>query len=166
MINLEKNKFKIIISGIAIIACILFFILYLPLVGQLKIKGNETKAIELELFKARNIAASIKTMENNIRLATGGDFNVVLGSLMKRGRLYHVNFISTKSGDPIQDKLYTMFPINFTLESGYKDIGNFLGSLDSLSNSIIKVSEFRITPILGETAKLKTTLTLKMYLLK
>ena len=166
MMNLHKKKLIIVFSGIAIIAFSVCFILYLPLVNQLKMKNNETKALEAELFKARNIAALMKTMGSRPQLATEEDLSVVTDTLMKQGGIYHIDFSSTKPKEALREKAYVMLPIDIVLESGYSELGNFLGSLDNLENSVIKVNEFEVAPSTSDPLKLKTKLTLNIYVLR
>jgi hypothetical protein len=166
MIDLRKKKLIILFSGIAIIVFILCFILYIPLVKQLRIKNNETRALEAELLKARDIVTFMKTTGSNLKLVSEENSSVATDTLMKQGGLYHIDFISTNPGEPIRETIYVMIPIDIALESGYSELGNFLGALDNLGNSIVKVNEFEVAPNMSDPLKLKTRLTLNIYVLR
>jgi Tfp pilus assembly protein PilO len=166
MIDLRQKKLIIVFSGIAIIAFLLCFILYIPLVNQLRAKSKETRALEAKLLEARNIITFMKTMGSELALVTEDNFSVATDTLMKQGGLYHIDFISTKPGAPIREEVYVMLPIDIALESGYSELGDFLGSLDNLKNSVVKVNEFEVAPSMSEPSKLKTRLTLNIYVLR
>ena len=166
MIDLRQKKSIIVFSGIAIIAFILCFILYIPLVNQLRVKSNETRALEAELLKARNIVNFMKMARSQLQLVTEDNLSVATDTLMKQGGLYHIDFISTNPGELIREKVYVMLPIDIVLESGYSELGDFLGSLDNLGNSVVKVNEFDVAPSMSDPSKLKTRLTLSIYALR
>jgi len=166
MIDLRQKKMVIVFSGIAVTFFILSFVLYMPLVGQIKKKSIETKALEMELLKARNIVNFMKTMGSETRLVTEDNLPIATDTLMKQGEVYHIDFISTKPGEPIRENAYVMLPIDIVLESGYPELGDFLGSLDHLGNCVVKVDEFETAPSANDPSKLKTRLTLNIYVLR
>ncbi len=156
----------IIFVGIAIIGFILYLILYMPLVRQLKVKSNETKAQEAELLKARNIVTSMKTTGSKAQLVTEDNLSIAIDELTKRGKLHNINFVSVKLGELIRETVYAILPIEMVLESGYLELGGFLGSLDELQKSVVKVNEFEVLPQASEPSKLNTRLMLNMYILR
>lgn len=157
----------IIISvGIAIIAFIFYLILYRPLVRQLKLKSNETKAQEAELLKAQNIVTSMKTIGSRPELVSEDNLSIAIDELTKQGKLHNINFVSIMPGELIRETVYAILPIEMVLESGYLEFGGFLGSLDELEKSVVKVNEFEVSPQGDEPSKLNTKLMLNMYILR
>ncbi|MFA5275538.1 MAG: type 4a pilus biogenesis protein PilO [Candidatus Omnitrophota bacterium] len=165
--DFSKNKLIIISAGIAIGGFILFFILYIPLARQLSLKSNEAKTLEAELSKARGTVAFMKTAASRQQLVNEESLSVATDELIRRGGLYHINFVSTKPGETVREaEAYAMLPIDIVLDSGYTELGDFLGSLDSLEKSVVKVDEFDLAPSTSEPSKLRVRLTLDMYVLR
>ncbi|MGA2775025.1 MAG: type 4a pilus biogenesis protein PilO [Candidatus Omnitrophota bacterium] len=166
MISFNRNKLIIISVGIAIAGFILCFVLYMPLVRQLRLKSNDAKTLEAELFKARDTVAYMQTVASRQQLVNEENLFVATDELIKRGGLYHINFVSTRLEEPRREAVYVMLPIYIVLESGYSELGDFLGSLDNLEKSVIKVDEFDLAPSTSEPSKLRAKLTLDMYVLR
>jgi len=166
MVNLGKYRRIILFSGIGVFVIILCFILFSPLLRQMRIKKNEMKKIESELSRARKIVSNLKKMHQKPELVNEDNLSVATEKIMKQGELNRINFVSTTPKEPVRKDDYVMVPIDITLESGYQELGNFLGSLDSLGNCVVKVDSLEVTPSANDPSKLKTNLTLSVFVLK
>lgn len=166
MIELNKQKLNIIFAGIALIVLILCFILYMPLARRLKAQVNETKTLEVELINARNIVTSMTRVETRTDWTTEDNLPIATDELVKLGGRCNVNFASIMPGELVRGDVYGMLPVDIILVSGYSELGNFLGALDGLKKSVVKVNEFEVYPSKTEPSKLKAKLTLNMYVLK
>jgi len=163
--NFSKYKFMIVSCGIAVIVLILGLVLCLPLANQLSKKNKEAKTQEVELLKARDAIVFMKTMGSNLQLVTEENLPSAVDMLIKQGKLYHVDIISTNPQEPIQGKAYSMLAIDLVLESSYSDLCDFLGALDSLGNSVVKVDKFEVA-LSSDPARLKTKLTVNVHVLR
>jgi Tfp pilus assembly protein PilO len=167
MINFNRNKPVIISASVIIAGFILFSFLYRPLLKDLKLKGNEARTLETQAVKARDIVAFMKTAVNSSQqLVNEENLSLATDELIKRGASYHLNFVYTQPGQPVQESVYAVLPIDIVLDAGYSELGDFLGSLDTLTKSVVKVQAFDLAPSTSEPSKLRIKLTLNMYILK
>jgi hypothetical protein len=161
-----KDNLKVIIIISAVLAALgLYFIVFKPLIKKLDTKYSEYKAIDSAMHKARGITGLVKDKALASPILSKKDISIAIDELTNYGQSLNIDFISLTPGNPEKEALYEVFPIEMEIKSGYKKLGEFLGALNELQNSLIAVKSFSVIPEEGDSGKLKTKIALKMYLL-
>lgn len=167
--ELTKEKLiGIIVGGVVIVGFGLYLFLYGPLITRLKTAHLECKTLELDTLQAQSKTISLKTTDVRKGLLAEEDISLAIDELTRQGKLKDINFISMtpKEIKESEDFLFKILPIKTEIESTYKGIGRFLGSLEGLEKSLVVVRDFNITPDEGNPIMLKTKLTVDMYLVE
>ena len=168
MVKIELTKERLIIiigSVLAIVVLGIYMILYKPLIKELKAQYLECKTIEIEVLEARNIIASAKITEIKSSILTEKDIPLAINELTKYANLKGINFVSITPKAVKKEAQYNILPIELKLESTYKELGVFLGSLGELKKSLVTAKDFNIIPYEKDPTQLKTKLMVNMYLL-
>lgn len=166
MVELTKERIVIIISVvILIIAFGLYIFLYGPLISKCRLTYRDCKDLEAKVLQARNSIASLKATPAKIGLISQKDVSFAIDELTKEGSLKEINFISiTPKQTEDQVAAYKIFPIEMEIESSYENLAIFLGRLDDLEKSLVKVRKFDVTPELLNTKILTTGVSIDIYL--
>ncbi len=167
--ELTKSRLFIIIGGaITIILLGVFSLLYAPLIRDLREKNLECKMCETDLFDARNLIESVKTTEVKGTLIAEEEIPFTIEELTRQGRLTGINFISVtpKEIEKPKDSQYRILPIEVRIESSYKKLGLFLGSLGKLEKSLVTIRSFNAVTLKENPSMLKTKLVVNMHLTK
>ncbi len=165
--ELTKERLIIIIGGaITLVALGTYFLLYAPLIRELRAKQLEFKTCETDVFNARNIIGSVKAGETKGVLITEQDIPFAIDELTRYGRLCVINFVSMtpKEIEKAKDSQYKILPIEMHIESSYKKLGVFLGSLSTLEKSLVTIRSFNVVTLKNDPSMLETGLVVEMYL--
>lgn len=165
--ELSRERFRIIIvSAIAIVFVGAYAFLYRPLINKCRDQGSECRRIEKEAQEAHEAIALLVQVAVKRTLISEKDISVAIDELTKEGRSRGVNFTSIMPGKikSSGDSGYKILPIDMGLESGYRELAVFLGSLEVLEKSLVTVKDIDIAADTARSAKLKTRLTVNMYL--
>ena len=162
----RKRLIGIIAGAAAIIVLGLYLFLYRPLIARLMTARLNCKTAEAEVLQVRAVVASLKTADIKKGLITEKDISIAIDELTSQGKSKRINFtsITPKKIEKAKDPRYKILPVEMGMESTYKDLGIFLGSLDELEESLVEVRHFKITPHKEDPEKLKTKLVVDIYL--
>lgn len=141
-------------------------VFYLPLLGKLKNKYIECKNCENDVAGSRSLIESTGKNLGEMTLMTEKDIPLAIEELTNHGKAKGVSFVSIQPGDVTLDKSsnYKILPIGMSLEAGEREFADFLGALDELKKSLIKVKGFEVTPEKEDRTKLRANVTLEVYL--
>lgn len=161
----ERPKVAIVSSAVILIFASYLF-LYRPLVNKCRLRGRECRGIEAEILRAREAIDVLKQATTKRTLISEKDISIAIDELTKQGRSKGINFNSIAPGkiEGHGDPKYKILPIDIVVESTYKELAVFLGSLEELEKSLVTVKNINISPGKEKAAKLNTRLTLNMYL--
>lgn len=165
--ELTRERLTIItVSVIAIILIGTYAFFYRPLINKYTNVGSECRGIETEVLQAREAINLLDQAVAKRMLISEKDISVAIDELTKEGRSRGVNFTSIMPGKIKNsgDHDYKILPIDMELESDYKAMAVFLGSLEVLEKSLVTVKNVDIVSDTARSAKLKTRLTVNMYL--
>lgn len=164
--EMTKNR---TLAASAAIACValaaLYLFIYQPLLKKIRVKAAECHLLEPQVLQARkNVSIlAIKGREKNF--IGPEEIASAIEELTQRGRAKGVTFLSfTPRQIEKKGAGYQVLPIDMEIESQYRDIGNFIGGLDTLDKCLATVRNFYITPLSDKTDKVKTRLTVNLYL--
>ncbi|MFA5100906.1 MAG: type 4a pilus biogenesis protein PilO [Candidatus Omnitrophota bacterium] len=144
----------------------LYFLLFNPLIGKLNSAGMEWSAVESKLLRAHDSISSLELMAVKKELIVENELSRAIDELTRQGRTKDVNFVSITPGqiEAAKEPPYRVCPLNIEIESTYEQLAGFLGALDESGKNIITVRNFNMAPIQEGSEKIKTTLTLNMYI--
>lgn len=161
-----EKKIIAIIVAILISAIAIYVIFYAPLFEKLKIKFFEYRAAEDEVLQCRNIIESAGKVYSERTLPSEEDVSRSIDELAKHGKVKNVKFISIspKKVERKKGTQYKVLPVSMELESTYEGLGVFLGSLDDLEKTLVKVKSFDISHDKDDPTKFITDLEVEIYL--
>jgi Tfp pilus assembly protein PilO len=166
MINIRFDKKMIImVAGVAI-AIVAFVLMVVPLFNKIHQMEDEAKALESEMASARQVIQSQGKFQQTGNLLTRQKISIAIDEITKMGAKQNINFLSIspqRIGTP-QGSKYPVLPIRMDLQSEYKDLGLFLGSLEGLKESIVTVKNFQVEVDQQVLPQIKIDLILEVYL--
>ena len=129
--------------GIFLLVLWLLFFVYLPLGARLRRAGKELSRLQSELHAARDTVASAK--EIPFYLPEQKKISSLIEELTQLGKELGVDFRSIRPQQIEETPLgYRLLPVEMKLESSYKELGLFMGSLRKLKSGAITVANFQI----------------------
>ncbi|NQU95201.1 MAG: type 4a pilus biogenesis protein PilO [Candidatus Omnitrophica bacterium] len=161
-----EKKIIAIITAVLVLAITIYVIFFAPLFVKLKIKFSEYMAIEHEVRQYRSIIESAGKVYSERTLQSEEDVSRSIDELAKHGKVKDVKFISINPEKVVrkEDTQYKVLPVEMELESTYAGLGVFLGSLDDLEKTLVKVKSFNISHDKNDPTKFITDLEVEVYL--
>jgi hypothetical protein len=162
----QEQIIMIIAAAIAIIILLAYFILYVPLIGKLKVSYRECKTSEEEVLCVRGIIESAGKTQEPKSLIAEEDVSLAIDELTRCGKSMGINFISIKPREIINkaELKCKVLPIEIEIESKGEQFFEFLGSLDGLKNSLMRIKSFDLIPDKEDEARLHGRIIVEMYL--
>lgn len=163
----DKSIRPVFLTAIFISVTVLIFI-YRPLIIKLQMLNAKNKDIELKINRARKALLYLKQKNYAKDLIRENEISMLMDKLTRLGEGKGVRFISItpKRIETIKDEPYDVLPIEIEVESNYKALGEFLGSLNELHKGPVIVKEFDIKPTDGMQSILESRLILEAFILK
>ena len=168
---MELSKERLTMIAISALASILFLVyglFYGPLIKDLKSMELEYRTFEISLSNTKEAISGFPKMVADKKLISEQEISLALDELTKQGKFLGINFLSMKV-EAIQEsegQQYRMLPVSMETESSYEVLGEFFGSLDLLKQSLVTVKNFHIALDKEVGDKLKTDMTVYLYLLE
>jgi len=166
-IKLTKEKMALVIFLISAIGIVgIYFVVFAPLIKQTSETYLKCSTIEDEVLKVRSIIKAAGEIEGRRVLVTEEEVSYINDEFTRYGKSKGVDFISIDPGEIQKEKGsdYKVLPVEIEMESTYKQLGAFLGSLDDLEKGLVTVEGFSIVPDPDDATKLITELTVNIYL--
>lgn len=142
---MTQKKFWVIVGGAG---AALFFLslLYILLGSRLGKRGEELKKLQAELKTAREtILFSQKGYEEPIFLPTQKELPLVMDEMTELGKSLGIDFRSIRPGEIGTDSSGSLVvPVEMTVVSTYKELGQFIGALAALKRGLVVVDSFGI----------------------
>lgn len=166
MMELTRERIGWVIVAAALLAGIFAYLFFFhPLLNKIRAKGSECRILEEELHVARNNVALLAKDRKEIPLVRREQVSLAIEELTRRGKNQGVSFISIapRAVDSIGGT-FSVLPIDLETESRYEALGAFLGVLDELETSLVKVRNFDLAPHPKDEAKIRANVTIDLYL--
>ena len=166
-IELTKEKLMTFLPVAVLVAVIgISLIFYIPLMKKSRAVYAQCKTIEGKARKIKNVIKGASVISSRRVLMTEEDVSYATNELTRLGKQKGIDFVSIRPKDIQKEKgeEYKILPVELQLESTYKELGMFLGSLDDVEKSLITVKSFNIVPAPENTARLITDLVVDVYL--
>jgi len=161
----RQRLITFILGGMGAATLLLYLVFYRPFLHDLKVHGSECRTVEEKVRQAREL---IQAYRGKVLkpLVTEGEISLAIEELTRRGNEKKINFVAM-SPQPIKKSEksgYKVLPIEMELEADYKSLGEFLGLLDELERSLVKVEALKIETKTGSDSLLSAKLTAYMIL--
>lgn len=166
MLNIRLDKKTTFVTAIGVIAVAAFALTVIPLWNKARSVGSEVKALEHELISVRKVLQSRGKFRQTGALLTRPKTFLAIDEITKTGASHGINFlsISPQKITKTKDSRYPAFPIRMDLQSGYRDLGLFLGALERLKESITAVKSLQIEADPQVQSQIRTGLVIEVYL--
>lgn len=150
------------------VGVLVFILLYLPLMRQLKALGSECRRLEAETSAGPGRLQTFKFQSVERGLISEKETPKAVNELTRRGNLKSVEFVSLTTGEiqKVEGKPFQILPIEAELRANYSRLGEFLGGIDELEKSLTTVGDFAITVDKENPDKVHTRVTFLMYLME
>ncbi len=164
--SLGPSKTRLILCACCLLSGLIILIfLYRPLMIKLQDAANRLHEVETKLLNQRDAIAASKKSDIKDRMMKRNEVPLAIAELTEKGRELGLNF-SSISPKQLQQTAQTgirRLPINFTIESEYKDIGLFLAYVEEFSRTIAEVESLSIQPRKNNPPNLSVELALNLY---
>lgn len=165
-VELTQERLVIALTAaIAITALAAYFIFYAPLMNKIKMLYQECKVAEDKVLQVRNVVESAGKYGDRV-LVKEDEVAYVIDELTQYGTEKEIKIISIKPGEieKAKDAQYKILPIEMKTESAYQQLGGFLGSLDGIEKTLIKVESFDIAAGAKDRTKVIADIALNIYI--
>ncbi len=165
--ELTREKIILLIVSPIILGLGLFLFLFQPRIKELKIHFLNCSQTEEEVNNVRNLVTAYKSSSQKKVFASEQEISNSIDELARKGKAMGIDFLSiTPRAKENSNPEYQTMQVEMEIESNYRALGAFLGSLDKLERSFLTARGFHVVPRHdGERkGRLRTRLTLVMYL--
>jgi Tfp pilus assembly protein PilO len=163
---LEPSKTLYILCVFCIfLGLIILLFAYQPLIVKLHNASNKVRESEIELLNQNSAIAVLDNTDIKGKIIQQNEIPSEITELTKKGRELGLDFNSISPGE-LQDTTQAgiwKLPIGFTIESEYKNLGQFLAFVEEFSSSIIEVESLSIHPKDKNLHALSVELVLCLY---
>jgi len=170
VIRLKENfrpfrKLKILYACCVLSGLIILIFVYRPLMTNLHDASNRLCKSQTELLNQHNTIASLENSNVKRKVMRQNEVPLAIAELTDKGRYLGLNFssISPRQLQETTQAGIRKLPINFTIESEYKNVGQFLAYVEGFSCSIVEVKSLSIHPRENNLPKLNVELVLNLY---
>lgn len=141
---LDRRKVIAGLGGAAAL-CLLLGV-YLPLTLRVKEKGRELLKLESEVKEAKDSILSAKRIyAEDLYLPKQEEVSWVIDEMTALGKGLGIDFRSIRPQEVQKEESgYSFVPVEMTVESSYKELGQFIGSLKGLKKGFVTVGHFEI----------------------
>jgi len=152
------------------VCCVFFGLIilifaYRPLMIKLHDAANRLHEVETKLLNQRGAIAASEKSDVKGEIMQRNEVPLAIAELTEKGRDLGLNF-SSISPSQLQETIQASvrkLPINFTIESEYKNVGQFLAYVEGFSRSIVEIESLSIRPRESNLPKLSVELILNLY---
>jgi len=164
--SLGSSKTLLILYGCCVLSGLIALIFaYRPLMIKLHNAADRLREVETQLFNQRDAIAALEKSDVKGQMIQRNEVPQAIAELTEKGREFGFNFSSilpSQLQQTTQDGIRRL-PINFTIESEYKNVGLFLAYVEGFSRSIAEVESLSIRPGENNLPKLSVELVLNLY---
>ena len=149
----------------AFFGVIILIFVYRPLMIKLHDAANRLHEVETKLLNQRGAIAASEKSDVKGEIMQRNEVPLAIAELTGKGRDLGLNF-SSISPSQLQETTQAgirKLPISFTIESEYKNVGQFLTCVEGFSRSIVEVESLSIRPRENNLPKLGIELVLNLY---
>jgi len=159
------RKLYILYACCAFSGLIILIFAYWPLITKLHDAANRLHEVETELLNQRSTIAAWEKSDVKGQVMQRNEVPLAIAELTEKGRELGLNFSSITPRELLQTTQASIrkLPISFTIESEYKNVGQFLAYIEGFSRSIAEVESLSLRPRENNLPKLSVELVLNLY---
>jgi len=160
------RKLHILYACCALSGLIILIFAYRPLMIKLHDAENRLNEVETKLLNQRGAIAASEKSDVKGEIMQRNEIPLAIAELTEKGRDLGLNFssISPRQLQETTQAGIRKLPINFTIESEYKNVGQFLAYVEGFSRSIVEIESLAIRPKEDNLPKLSVELVLNLYM--
>ncbi len=166
---IKENQIIAIAISILIAISVIYLIIFIPLIRELRAKYTECRLCENQAVDARNLieyASRLDASYGERVLVSEKECAECVDELTKHGKSLGIDFLSMKPKEIVvkEGTPYKILPIELEIEATDKQFVDFLGSIDELKKTIVTVNSFDITPDRQNRKLLNAKMVINIYL--
>ena len=163
--SLGPGKLYMLQACCALSGLIILLFVYWPLMNKLNNAANRLGEVQAELLDQQSAIAALGNSNVKNRLIQQDDISLAITELTEKGRSLGLQFssIAQQSLQETTQAGIAKLPISFTIESGYKTVGQFLAYIEDSSCGITEIESLSIRPGKENPSKLSAKLILNLY---
>ncbi len=144
---------------------IILIFAYRPLMIKLHDAANRISELETKLLNQRGAIAALGKFDVKSGVMPRNEVPLAIAELTGKGIELGLNFssISPRQLQETTQAGIRKLPISFTIESEYKNVGQFLAYVEGFSRTIAEVESLSIRPRENNPSKLSVELLLNLY---
>ncbi len=150
--------------------CVLFGLIilifvYIPLMIKLHNAANKLHEVQTELLNQHSAIAALEKSNAKGEMIQRNEVSLAIAELTEKGRALGLNFssISPRQLQETTQAGIRKLPISFTIESEYKNVGQFLAYVEGFPRSIAEVESLSVHPREDNLPELSVELVLNLY---
>ncbi len=164
--SLGPSKTLLILCACCVLSGLIILIfVYRPLMNKLHNAANRLHEVETKVLNQRGAIAASKKSDVKGEMMQRNEVPLAIAELTEKGRDLGLDFSSILPGE-LQETTQSgirKLPISFTIESEYKNVGQFLAYVEEFSRTIAEVKSLSIRPRENNLPKLSVELVLNLY---
>jgi len=164
--SLGPSKTLLILYACCVLSGLIILIFaYTPLMIKLRNAANRLREVQIELLNQRGAIAALDKSDVKGQMMQRNEVPLAIAELTEKGRDLGLNFSFISPRQLLQTTQADIrkLPISFTIESEYKNIGQFLAYVEEFPRSIAEVESLSIRPRENNLPKLSVELVLNLY---
>jgi len=149
----------------ALFGLIILIFAYRPLMIKLHDAANRLREVQIELLDQHGAIAASEKSDVKGEIMQRNEVPLAIAELTDKGRELRLNFSSISPSQLQQTTQAGIqnLPLSFTIESEYKNVGQFLVYVEGFTRSVAEVESLTICPIENNLPKLSVELVLNLY---
>ncbi len=164
--TLGPSKTRLILCACCVLCGLIILIfVYRPLMIKLHDAANRLHEVETKVLNQRGAIVALEKSDVKGKMMQRNEVPLAIAELTEKGRDLGLNFssISPKQLQGTTQASIRKLPISFTIESEYKNVGQFLAYVEGFSRTIAEVESLSIRPRENDPPKLSVELLLTLY---
>lgn len=163
--SLGPRKLHMLCACCALSGLIILLFVYSPLMIKLHDAANRLHELEIKLLDQHGAIAASKKLDVKGEIMQRNEVSLAIAELTEKGRSLGLQFssITQQQLQKTTQASIQKLPINFTIESKYKNTGQFLTFIEEFPNRIAEIESLSIRPKKTNSSELSVELVLNLY---
>lgn len=163
-----RNLVIALFVSVALATLVIYMIFYAPLLREIGMKYSECGIYEGRIADARNLINSVSKTCGERVLMKESQISFAMDELANYGKTMGIDFISVTPKDMVDAEAaeYKILPVEMEIEAADEKFSNFIGLLENLKKTVIKVESFDIVPEKKDRSRLSAKMVINMYISK
>jgi Tfp pilus assembly protein PilO len=163
--SLGPKKLRMLYTCCALASLIILLFAYCPLMSKLSNAASRLGKMQAKLINQQIAITALDDSNLKSQPIKQNDLSLAIAELTEKGRTLGLSFSSIVQ-QTLQQTLQAdiqRLPINFMIESEYKNIGLFLAYIDDTFSGVTEVESLAIRPREENSSKLSLKIILNLY---